>query len=101
MHFPKEEYHLPFFEDYNNLRKLCPRFGEYFWNQNADQELCNESTVEGYTDYTFIGRPPIGKSLSLLNMRKDFLSFSDEREHTRTKSCLIVEWWRDYLHLVS
>jgi alanyl-tRNA synthetase len=101
MRFPDEEYRLPFFDEYGYVRKLCPRCKEYFWTQDPEQELCGESTVEGCADYTFIGRPPTRKSLSLPEMREAFLSFFEKRGHERIKPYPIVARWRDDLYFTN
>jgi len=101
MRFPEEEYHLPFFDEYGYVRKLCPKCGEYFWTQNPDQRLCGESTVEGCAEYTFIGNPPTRRSYSLREMREAFLSFFEKRGHKRIKPYLIVARWRDDLYFTN
>jgi len=101
MRFPEEEYHLPFFDDYGYHRKLCPKCGEYFWTQNPDQEFCGESSRKGCAEYTFIGNPPTRKPYSLEEMREAFLSFFEERSHTRIKPYPIVARWRDDLYFTN
>jgi len=97
--FPAEEYSLPFFKESGYIRKLCPKCGEYYWTQNADQETCGESTSEGCANYTFIGNPPTKKSYSLPEMREAFLSYFEKHDHTRVKPYPVVARWRDDIYL--
>jgi len=101
MQFSEEEYHLPFFDEYGYVRKRCPRCGEYFWTMNPDQKLCGESTTYGCADYTFINNPPTRRAYSLREMREAFLSFFEERRHTRIKPYLLVARWRDDLYFTN
>jgi len=101
MRFSEEEYHVPFFDEYGYVRKLCPKCEEYFWTMNPDQKLCGESTTHGCADYTFINDPPTRRAYSLQEMREAFLSFFEEREHTRIKPYLLVARWRDDLYFTN
>ncbi len=97
--FPAEEYTLPFFKEIGYVRKLCPRCGEYFWTQNADQETCGEASSSGCADYTFIGDSPTKRSYSLPQMREAFLSFFEKHGHARIKPYPVVARWRDDIYL--
>ncbi len=101
MRFPEEEYRLPFFKEYGYVRKLCPKCGDYFWTQNAEQELCGESNAEGCAEYTFIGAPATRKAYSLEEMREAFLSFFEKRGHERISPYPIVARWRDDLYFTA
>jgi len=101
MRFSEKEYHLPFFDEYGYVRKYCPRCREYFWTMNPDQKLCGESTTYGCADYTFIKNSPTRKSYSLREMREAFLSFFEERGHTRIKPYMMVARWRDDLYFTN
>ncbi len=97
--FPAEEYALPFFKDEGYVRKLCPKCGEYFWTQNAEQETCGEATSEECAFYTFINNPPTKRSYSLPEMRELFLSFFEKHGHARIKPYPVVARWRDDIYL--
>ena len=99
--FPESEYHVPFFDEYGYVRKMCPVCGEYFWTQNPDQKTCGESTAEGCAPLTFINNPPTRKRYSLREMREAFLSFFEKRGHERIKPYPVVARWRDDLYLTS
>jgi alanyl-tRNA synthetase len=99
--FPESEYHVPFFDEYEYIRKLCPVCGEHFWTQNPDQKICGEATAEGCAPLTFINNPPTRKRYSLQEMREAFLSFFEERGHKRIKPYPVVARWRDDLYLTS
>ncbi len=97
--FPVEEYRLPFFKETGYVRKLCPKCGEYFWTQNADQKTCGEASSSGCADYTFIGNPPTKRKYSLPEMREAFLSFFEKQGHARIKPYPVVARWRDDIYL--
>jgi alanyl-tRNA synthetase len=101
MSFTEEEYHVPFFDEYSYVRKKCPRCGEFFWTQNSDQKFCGESTQKGCGDYTFIGKPPTRKPYNVQEMRESFLSFFEQRGHTRIKPYPMVARWRDDLYFTN
>lgn len=96
--FPESEYHVPFFDEYGYVRKLCPICKEYFWTQNPDQKTCGESTPEGCAPLTFINNPPTRKRYSLQEMREAFLFFFEKRGHERVKPYPVVARWRDDLY---
>jgi len=99
--FPKEEYHVPFFDEQGYVRKQCPKCGEYFWTQVSDMETCGEASQEGCALYAFINNPPTRKAYSLREMRETFLSFFEKRGHKRMKPYPVVARWRDDLYLTS
>jgi alanyl-tRNA synthetase len=97
--FPKEEYDLPFFKEQGYVRKLCPKCGEHFWTQLADQVTCGEATSEGCASYTFINNPPTSRKYSLREMREAFLSFFEKNGHVRIKPYPVVARWRGDIYL--
>ena len=97
--FPAEEYSLPFFEQTDYIRKLCPKCKEYYWTQNPAQETCGEATSEGCSYYTFIGKPATRRSYSLPEMREAFLSFFEKNGHARIKPYPVVARWRADIYL--
>ncbi|MFP3984812.1 MAG: alanine--tRNA ligase [Candidatus Bathyarchaeia archaeon] len=99
--FPKEEYHVPFFDEQGYIRKLCPKCGEHFWTSISDMNTCGEASSKGCASYTFINNPPTSKPHSLREMREKFLSFFEKHGHKRMKPYPIVARWRDDLYLTS
>ncbi|MCW3999534.1 MAG: alanine--tRNA ligase [Candidatus Bathyarchaeota archaeon] len=97
--FPKEAYELPFFKQEGFIRKHCPRCGEYFWTQNADQETCGESGSDECGCYSFLGNPATKKKFTLPQMREAFLSFFEKNGHTRIKPYPVVARWRKDIYL--
>jgi len=97
--FPQDEYHVPFFDEYGYVRKLCPTCGEHFWTRNQDQKTCGELTSKGCAPYTFIDNPPTRKRYNVGEMRETFLSFFEKRGHERIKPYPVVARWRDDLYL--
>ena len=101
MRFGEEEYHVPFFDEYGYVRKLCPRCGEYFWTQNPEQTLCGEATKEGCAEYTFIGASPTRRGYAHEEVREAFLSFFERKGHKRIDPYPIVARWRDDLYFTN
>jgi alanyl-tRNA synthetase len=99
--FPEAEYHVPFFDELGYVRKQCPKCGGYFWTLVPTQTTCGESTAVGCATYTFINNPPTRRPFSLREMRETFLSFFEQRGHTRMKPYPVVARWRDDLYLTS
>ncbi len=97
--FTEKDYALPFFKQEGFVRKLCPKCGEYYWTQNAQQETCGESTSDECGYYTFINNPATTKSFSLPEMREAFLSFFEKNGHTRIKPYPVVARWRKDIYL--
>ena len=97
--FGEEEYHVPFFDEYGFVRKRCPRCGEYFWTQNAEQKTCGEATSKGCAYYSFVGNSPTKKSYGLSEMREAFLSFFEKHGHERIRPYPVVARWRDDIYL--
>nr|NIR87859.1 alanine--tRNA ligase [Candidatus Bathyarchaeota archaeon] len=97
--FPQDEYHVPFFDEYGFVRKLCPTCTEHFWTQNPNQKTCGELTSDGCAPYNFIDNPPTHKRYNVKEMREAFLSFFEKRGHERIKPYPVVARWRDDLYL--
>jgi alanyl-tRNA synthetase len=97
--FTEKDYALPFFKQEGFVRKLCPKCGEYFWTQNAQQETCGESGSDECGCYTFLGNPATTKKFSLSEMREAFLSFFEKNGHTRIKPYPVVARWRKDIYL--
>jgi len=96
--FPESEYHVPFFDDFGYVRKLCPVCGEYFWTQNPDQKTCGEATPDGCAPYSFINNAPTSKRYDVRGMREAFLSFFEKRKHRRIQPYPVVARWRDDIY---
>ncbi len=99
--FPESEYHVPFFDEYGYVRRLCPVCNEYFWTQNPEQKTCGEATPEGCAPYTFINNSPTRRHFSLREVREAFLSFFEKYGHERIKPYPVVARWRDDLYFTS
>ncbi len=78
------------------VRKKCPKCGEYFWTLDPDRETCGEAPCE---PYSFIGRGVADKGLE--EVREDFLSFMESKDHTRIGRYPVIARWRDDLFLTS
>ncbi len=85
------EYDLDFFRTKGFARRTCPKCGRHFWSLGT-WETCGEPPCE---EYTFIGNSPMKESLGLHEMREAYLSFFEDRGHTRVARYPIVARWRD------
>jgi alanyl-tRNA synthetase len=97
--FKETDYALPFFKQEGFVRKHCPKCGEFFWTQNAEQKTCGESGSDECGCYTFLGNPATNKKFSLSEMREAFLSFFEKNGHTRIKPYPVVARWRKDIYL--
>jgi alanyl-tRNA synthetase len=97
--FTEADYALPFFKKEGFLRKHCPKCGEYFWTQNAQQDTCGESSSDECGCYNFLGNPATNRKFSLSEMREAFLSFFERNGHTRIKPYPVVARWRKDIYL--
>jgi alanyl-tRNA synthetase len=89
----EDEYRLDYFEENGFVRENCPDCGRYFWTRDASKESCGEPPCD---EYTFIGNPPFDAEFTLEEMREEFLSFFEDRDHTRVDPYPVdASRWRD------
>jgi alanyl-tRNA synthetase len=89
----EDEYRLDYFEENGFVRKKCPSCGRGFWTRDASKESCGEPPCD---EYSFIGNPPFDDEYTLEEMREEFLSFFEDREHTRVDPYPVdASRWRD------
>lgn len=93
MNFEKD-YVVPFFTEYDFIRKKCKHCESFFWTQNKDKTNCGDAPCQLYT---FLKNPPTKKSLTLNEVREAFLLFFENNGHKRIKPYPIVARWRDDL----
>ncbi len=93
----EEEYRLEFFEERGFHRKLCSECGEHFWTLDGELEVCQDTPC---VEFDFIGDPPFHRKLTQGEMREHFLSFFEERGHTRVERYPVIARWRDDVFLV-
>ena len=95
------EIEIPFWEESGHKCRTCRVTGARFWSRDDDRTTCGDTTED---PYTFVGNPIIsgfpskGKELKD-SMREAFLSFFEDRGHTRIEPYPIVARWRDDIHL--
>ncbi|HUS77468.1 MAG TPA: alanine--tRNA ligase [Patescibacteria group bacterium] len=94
MQVPPDEFRLPFFIENGYVRKLCPHCGLHYWTLDPDSENCGDAPC---VDYTFIGNTPVNRPYTMSEMREKFLSFFEERGHTRISPYPVVARWRSDL----
>ncbi len=93
----EEEYRLEFFEEKDYIRKECRECGSYFWTLDVDQEHCQDAPC---VEYGFINDPPFDREITVSEMREYFLTFFEERDHTRVERYPVVARWRNDVFLV-
>ena len=95
----REEFlRLPFFKERGFTLKKCRVCGSEFWTLDPEREVCGDQPC---VDYEFIGRPLGGAAVSPREVRERFLSFFEERGHTRVRRYPVVARWRDDVYLVG
>ncbi len=94
-----EEYEIEIFKENEFIRKKCEKCGSYFWTRDKERRRCGDAPCE---IYSFIGKP-LFKERSPDEIRELFLSFFEQRSHTRMKRYPVVARWRDdiYLNIAS
>ncbi|MHC1623892.1 MAG: alanine--tRNA ligase [Candidatus Methanospirareceae archaeon] len=95
----REEYNIEYFKENRFIRKKCEKCGSHFWTRDKDIKTCGDAPCE---IYSFIGSP-ILKERSPDEIRESFLSFFEDRSHTRLGRYPVVARWRDdiYLNIAS
>ncbi len=94
MKFSAEEYETPFFLENEFERKKCRICGEFYWTQDPVKNTCGDAPCQ---EYTFIGKPPTGRSFTVDELREAFLSFFEKNGHTRIKPYPVIARWREDL----
>ena len=89
------EYDIEYFKENGFVRKQCEKCGSYFWTRDKDIKTCGDAPCE---IYSFIGSP-IFKERSPDEVRESFLSFFEDRSHTRLGRYPVVARWRDDIYL--
>ena len=94
--FPEDEYNLDFFKSEGFYRKKCSKCGGYFWTRDEARITCGDPPCD---PYSFIGSPVFKREYDLDEMREYYLSFFEERGHTRIERYPVVARWRDDIYL--
>jgi alanyl-tRNA synthetase len=89
------EYDIDYFKENGFIRKHCEKCGSYFWTRDGERTTCGDAPCE---IYSFIGSPII-KERSPDEVREAFLSFFEQRSHTRLNRYPVVARWRDDIYL--
>lgn len=82
---------LSFLRERGFTRIQCKKCGEVFWTLDPDREICGEAPC---VPLEFVGKPP-APSKSLDEIREAFLSFFEEKGHTRIAPFPTVARWRE------
>jgi alanyl-tRNA synthetase len=85
------EYDLPFFHREGFHRRACAVCGSAFWTL-GDHDRCQEAPCR---DYGFLGHPGFARSYDPRAMRETFLSYFEQRGHTRLRRYPTVARWRN------
>ncbi len=89
------EYDIEYFRENEFIRKKCEKCNSYFWTRDKERKTCGDAPCEFYS---FIGSP-IFKERSPDEVRESFLSFFEDRSHTRLGRYPVVARWRDDIYL--
>jgi len=88
----EEAYRLNFFIENGFVRKECKSCKRHFWTLDPDRELCGDSPC---VPYYFIKNPPTRRTYNINEMREEFLSFFEKKNHKRIKRYPVIARWRD------
>ncbi len=100
--FLKKECNLAFFHENGFIRKKCSTCGAHFWTLDPTTELCGDQPC---VPFSFIGKPLTKKPFSLTEVREQFLSYFEERNHARLwypetgERCPVIARWRSDIYL--
>ncbi|WP_276273303.1 alanine--tRNA ligase [Haloarcula litorea] len=87
-----EAYQLDYFDEAGFTRQECAECGDVFWAR-TERATCGEPPCAAYD---FIDDPGFAEEYSLSEMREAFLSFFEERGHTRIDPYPVAaNRWRD------
>jgi len=87
-----EAYQLDYFESAGFHRQACAECGDMFWSR-ADRDTCGEPPC---AEYGFIDNPGFDDEYALGEMREAFLSFFEDRDHSRIDPYPVAaNRWRD------
>ncbi|KAF5413207.1 MAG: Alanine--tRNA ligase [Candidatus Methanocomedens sp.] len=92
----EDEYQLEYFFENGFEQKTCSKCGSVYWTRDPDRTTCGDAPCD---HYSFIGAPVFKKEFNLSQMREKFLSFFEEREHTRLARYPVIARWRDDIYL--
>lgn len=85
------EYDLPFFHREGFRRGTCTVCGGAFWSL-GEHDRCQESPCR---EYGFLGQPVFRRPYSPAEMREEYLSYFEQRGHTRLRRYPTVARWRN------
>ncbi|WP_340099516.1 alanine--tRNA ligase [Salinibaculum salinum] len=89
----EEEYQLDYFAENGFHRLTCAECGAHFWTRDESRSTCGEPPC---AEYEFIDDPGFAEHHSLEEMREAFLSYFEERDHTRIDPYPVAaNRWRD------
>ncbi|MFC7134654.1 MULTISPECIES: alanine--tRNA ligase [Salinibaculum] len=89
----EEEYQLDYFDENGFHRLTCESCGAHFWTRDETRSTCGEPPCD---TYEFIDNPGFDEAYTLEEMREAFLSYFEERDHTRVDPYPVAaNRWRD------
>lgn len=97
-----KEYDLQYFHTNGYVRKKCKACGDYFWTLDNEAECCGDQPC---VKFSFVNHPLTKKSLSLAEVRENFLSFFEHHNHSRLhypetgQRCPVIARWRSDIYL--
>ena len=98
----KQECDLQYFHNNGYARKKCKSCGSYYWTLDTSSDVCQDQPC---VEFGFIKNPITKKSLSLNDVRSNFLSFFEKNNHSRVfypdtgNRCPVIARWRSDIYL--
>ncbi|EMR74396.1 alanyl-tRNA synthetase [Thermoplasmatales archaeon SCGC AB-539-N05] len=100
--FLQKECDLQFFHNNGFIRKQCASCGSHFWTLDSNAQFCGDKPC---VDFSFINNPLTKKPFSITEVRESFLSFFEQKNHSRLcypetgERCPVVARWRSDIYL--
>jgi alanyl-tRNA synthetase len=94
MSLKDDEFDIDFMRENDFVRKKCRICSSFFWTQKHDLDVCMESPC---VEYGFINNSPAKIKADVDEMRRIFLKFFENNNHTVINPYPVVARWRDDL----
>lgn len=92
----EDEYEINYFTENNFIKKKCIKCNNIFWTQDSNRLTCGDTPCD---IYEFIGDPIFGNTYTIDSMRKYYINFFKERNHTPIDRYPVVARWRNDIYL--
>jgi alanyl-tRNA synthetase len=92
----EKQLQLEYFLNNGFHRLQCSSCRSWFWTLDSGAKVCGDQPC---VEYSFIGQPLTKRPFKMADMREKFLTFFEERGHTRVARYPVVARWRTDIYL--